>query len=83
MGQFKPPAVRSRCIELRQLGWKRLDIAKELDISLGSVKKYIKLSTVRPDNWLYCNYRNCGRKSNFETEKSYRLVRLIKRRHPT
>jgi transposase len=83
MGQAKPLSTRERVISLRKLGQTQQQIASDLQISIGSVKNWLKRHNLGEEFGLISKYENCGRKTSEKHEKVFRLFRLLKHLHPT
>lgn len=82
MAQAYSLPARESAIQLHKAGMSRFKISVELGMSYNTVKSLVKRYIESGDNGLQTTYGHCGRRMSYESERSYRLVRLYKHHHP-
>lgn len=83
MGQAKSIAVRQQIIDLKQSGQTHIEVADALQIGVGTVKNIWKRFKTGGQSGLLVSYARCGRRIEYNDELAFRLVRLLKRLHPS
>lgn len=83
MGQSYSLLDRECVIKLHCQGISMLKIALQLSMNYNTVKTLVKRYKAIGQSGLQTRYNQCGRKRSYESERSYRLVRLYKHHHPT
>lgn len=83
MGIAYTLSVRESVISLHETGINMLSIAIQTGISYGTVKTLVKRYKAKGKTGLNSHYNQCGRTRTYESERSYRLVRLYRYHHPT
>lgn len=74
---------REALTKLYDLGLSMLQIATQEGINYGTVKTLIKRYKTSGVDGLVTQYKQCGHKRTYDSERSFRLVRLYKHIHPT
>lgn len=74
--------ARERMIALYKTDMALNAISLECGVSYGSVKTLIRRYKTQGVTGIVARYGACGRKRDYNSESSYRLVRLYKRYHP-
>ena len=82
MAQAYSLSVRESVIQLYSIGMSRYKISVQLGLSYNTVKSLVKHYLACGEKGLQSNYHRCGRLVSYESERSYRLVRLYKHYHP-
>ena len=82
MGSAKSIVEREQMISLYSKGISMLQISQQEGINYGTVKNLIKRYKNEGVKGLIPKYSQCGLTRQYESECSYRLVRLYKHYHP-
>jgi Helix-turn-helix domain len=82
MATAKGMSQRERIITFYNENVSMVQISQQEEISYGTVKNLIKRYKSEGVEGLIPNYNQCGLKKSYESECSYRLVRLYKHYHP-
>ena len=82
MAKSIPLGTREVLVNLYGQGVSMLQIAVQEKVSYDTVKRLISRYKIEGENGLIPKYSQCGLKRVYESELSYRLVRLYKYYHP-
>lgn len=82
MGTVIGRRERELVVRLFEQGLSMLNISEQSEVSYNSVKRLIKRYKSEGLLGLIPKYAHCGQKRSYESELSYRLVRLYKYYHP-
>lgn len=83
MGQAISSQVRLAIVKARkEEGLSYQALADRFHVNYHSVRSFCRSYKERGENSLVADYSKCGRRVEAESEKVYRLVRLIRHLHP-
>lgn len=74
---------REHVIQLHGQGISMRQIASQTGMNYNTVQSIVKRYKSHGQAGFQLRYDQCGRKRTYESERSYRLVRLYKRYHPS
>jgi len=78
-----PMAIRLEIIRRYKTGMKISQIAKEIDLSRGTIHSLINRYLIEGEKGLNPRYSNCGKLRPSEKDFIYRAVRCMRKWHPT
>jgi transposase len=81
MGSAKSLSQREHILGLYAKGVSMLQISQQEGINYGTVKNLIKRYKNEGYKGIIPRYSHCGLTRHFDSERSYRLVRLYKQHH--